>query len=255
MGNAVNGILFQPPEPSYLPDPNLIWLNTRSNERIACFFLNRGAPLTVLFSHGNAEDLGMILHYFQDTVPDLPCNIFAYDYAGYGHSSGSPSEAEVYSDIETCFLYLRDVLGIPWEQIVLFGRSLGSAASTHLAALTPVRGIILQCPMLSLFRIAFNSNFSLPGDQLTTVDRLERIEAPTLVIHGTDDEIVPFWHGVEIYKGCRNKSVEPYWVDGGEHNNLEIVDNPEFVRRIVDFLRHLESDPIDEILRNQLIKI
>jgi fermentation-respiration switch protein FrsA (DUF1100 family) len=197
----------------------------------------------------------MILHYFQDTVPDLPCNIFAYDYAGYGHSSGSPSEAEVYSDIETCFLYLRDVLGIPWEQIVLFGRSLGSAASTHLAALTPVRGIILQCPMLSLFRIAFNSNFSLPGDQLTTVDRLERIEAPTLVIHGTDDEIVPFWHGVEIYKGCRNKSVEPYWVDGGEHNNLEIVDNPEFVRRIVDFLRHLESDPIDEILRNQLIKI
>jgi fermentation-respiration switch protein FrsA (DUF1100 family) len=109
--------------------------------------------------------------------------------------------------------------------------------------------------MLSLFRIAFNSNFSLPGDQLATVDRLEKIEAPTLVIHGTDDEIVPFWHGVEIHKSCRNKSIEPYWVDGGEHNNLEVIDNSEFIRRVVDFLHLLETTPLDDSLRKQPINI
>lgn len=254
MGNAVNGILFQPPEPTYIPDPHLIWLKTKSNQRIACFFLNRSAPLTILFSHGNAEDLGMILHYFQDTVPDLPCNIFAYDYTGYGRSSGTASEEEIYSDIEASFRYLRDVLGIPWTEIVLFGRSLGTAASTHLASLTPVRGMILQCPMLSLFRIAFNSTFSIPGDQLKSIDRIGKIEAPTLVIHGTDDEIVPFWHGVELQKGCKN-GVEPYWVDKGDHNNLEVIDNAEFIRRVVGFLQTLEATPIDDALRNQPILI
>lgn len=196
----------------------------------------------------------MILHYFQDVMPEIPCNIFAYDYTGYGRSSGSPSEDEIYSDIESCFLYLRDVLGIPWTQIVLFGRSLGTSASTHLAALTPVRGIILQCPMLSLFRIAFNSNFSIPGDQLKSVDRLEKIEAPTLVIHGTQDEIVPFWHGVEIHKNSKH-GVEPYWVDGGDHNNLEVIDDSEFGRRVVDFIEHLESSAIDDALLKQPVLI
>jgi len=196
----------------------------------------------------------MILHYFQDVMPEIPCNIFAYDYTGYGRSSGSPSEDEIYSDIESCFLYLRDVLGIPWTQIVLFGRSLGTSASTHLAALTPVRGIILQCPMLSLFRIAFNSNFSLPGDQLRSVDRLEKIEAPTLVIHGTQDEIVPFWHGVEIHKNSKH-GVEPYWVDGGDHNNLEVIDDSEFGRRVVDFIERLESSAIDDALLKQPVLI
>ena len=196
----------------------------------------------------------MLLHYFQDVMPEIPCNIFAYDYTGYGRSSGSPSEDEIYSDIESCFLYLRDVLGIPWTQIVLFGRSLGTSASTHLAALTPVRGIILQCPMLSLFRIAFNSNFSLPGDQLKSVDRLEKIEAPTLVIHGTQDEIVPFWHGVEIHKNSKH-GVEPYWVDGGDHNNLEVIDDSEFGRRVVDFIERLESSAIDDALLKQPVLI
>ncbi len=196
----------------------------------------------------------MILHYFQDVMPEIPCNIFAYDYTGYGRSSGSPSEDEIYSDIESCFLYLRDVLGIPWTQIVLFGRSLGTSASTHLAALTPVRGIILQCPMLSLFRIAFNSNFSIPGDQLKSVDRLEKIEAPTLVIHGTQDEIVPFWHGVEIHKNSKH-GVEPYWVDGGDHNNLEVIDDSEFGRRVVDFIERLESSAIDDALLKQPVLI
>lgn len=255
MGNVVDKLLFQPPEPTYQSDPNLVWLNTRRNQRIACFFLNRKAPLTILFSHGNAEDLGLILHYFQDTVPDLNCNIFAYDYTGYGHSSGTPSEDEIYADVEAAYLYLRDVRGIPWTQIVLFGRSLGTAASTHLASLTPVRGIILQCPMLSLFRIAFNSYFSLPGDQLLNVDRLKESEAPTLVIHGTKDEVVPFWHGVELYNSCSNKSVEPYWVEGGDHNNLEYLDNAEFVRRVTSFLKLLENSPIDDSLKNQPMRI
>ena len=182
----------------------------------------------------------MILHHFHDLVPQLRCNVFAYDYSGYGHSSGEPSEEDIYADIEASYQYLREVLGIPWQQIVLFGRSLGTAASTHLASLSPVGGVILQCPMLSVYRIALNSRFTLPGDSLTNIDRLRLIDARILIIHGTRDEIVPFWHGVEIHKNCKN-AVEPYWVEGGDHNNLETLDNIEFVKRVSKFLDELEG--------------
>ena len=94
----------------------------------------------MLFSHGNAEDLGLILSYFQEAAMGLKCNVFAFDYTGYGLSTGVPSEEDVYADAEAAYLYLRDVLGIPWEQVILFGRSLGSAAATHIASLAPVRG-------------------------------------------------------------------------------------------------------------------
>jgi pimeloyl-ACP methyl ester carboxylesterase len=255
MGNAINSLLFQPPEPSYHADPNLIWLNTRRGERIPCFFIDRKSPLTILFSHGNAEDLGLIHQYFESVCPRLDCNIFAYDYTGYGHASGQPSEDDIYADIEAAFLYLRDVLGIPWTNIVLFGRSLGSAATTHLASLTPVRGVVLQCPMLSVFRIGFNARLSLPGDMLKSVDRMSLIESPVLIIHGEKDEVVPFWHGVDLFNLCKDKRIEPYWVPGGDHNNLESAEGPTFWTRVSEFLKFLRTNDILPELKNQPIRI
>ena len=255
MGNVIHGMLFQPPDPTYQADPKLIWLTTRRNQRIPAFFLNRRAPLTILFSHGNAEDLGHILHYFDCIGDAIPANIFAYDYTGYGCSSGLPSEEDIYADIEAAYQYLRDVVGIPWDRIVLFGRSMGTAASVHLGTLTPVRGLILQCPMLSVFRIAFNSRFTVPGDRLTNIDRIKEIEAPVLVIHGTDDEIVPFWHGIQLQELCKDQSVEPLWVKGGSHNNIESTARQAFIDRITGFLRELERTQPSSPLRNQSIRI
>lgn len=255
MGNAIQGMLFQPPEPTYQADPNLIWLTTRRGQRIPAFFIDKRAPITILFSHGNAEDLGHILHYFKSVCDPIRANIFAYEYTGYGCSSGSPSEDDIYADIEAGYLYLRDVVGVPWDRIVVFGRSMGSAASIHLASLTPVRGLILQCPMLSVFRIVFNSRFTVPGDKLTNIDRIKATEAPILVIHGTEDEIVPFWHGQELQALCNDQSIQPLWVKGGSHNNIESTDKSAFLKRISDFLHELENSTPNSSLRNQIIRI
>lgn len=255
MGNIIHGMLFQPPDPTYQPDPKLIWLSTKRGQRIPAFFLDKRAPLTILFSHGNAEDLGHILHYFEIVGQTIHANIFAYEYTGYGCSSGSPSEEDIYADIEAAYQYLRDVVGVPWDRVVLFGRSMGSAASVHLATLTPVRGLILQCPMLSVFRIAFNSRFTVPGDRLTNIDRIRQIEAPVLVIHGTDDEIVPFWHGQELHALCKDQSVQPLWVKGGSHNNIESTARDVFIERISGFLKQLERTTPSTPLRSQTVLI
>jgi fermentation-respiration switch protein FrsA (DUF1100 family) len=251
MGNAIHGMLFQPPDPTYQADPNLIWLTTRRNQRIPGFFIDRKARITLLFSHGNAEDLGHILHYFNSVANSLNANVFAYEYTGYGCSSGSPSEEDIYADIEAAYLYLRDVVGIPWDRIIAFGRSMGTAASIHLAVTTPLRGLVLQCPMLSVFRIAFNSRFTFPGDKLTNIDRIGSVEAPVLVIHGTDDEVVPFWHGKELQALCKDQSISPLWVKGGCHNNIETTDRAAFLKSISDFIREMERLPPRSDLCNQ----
>ena len=79
---------------------------------------------------------------------------------GYGKSNGSPTEKNCYADIEAAYRYLLEVRRIPPEQIVLYGRSLGSGPSCYLAAKTAregrsVGGVILQSPLLSAYRLIF----------------------------------------------------------------------------------------------------
>ena len=62
---------------------------------------------TVLFSHGNAVDLGQMSSFYLGLGSRINCNIFSYDYSGYGASSGKPSEKNLYADIDTAWHALR----------------------------------------------------------------------------------------------------------------------------------------------------
>mmetsp|Transcript_73220 Transcript_73220/g.136828 ORF Transcript_73220/g.136828 Transcript_73220/m.136828 type:complete len:261 (-) Transcript_73220:85-867(-) len=254
MGARLAKVVFQPPSASYRSDPNLIWLVTSCGERIPAFWLeSKGAQHTLLFSHGNAEDLGHIVRYFKEFKTRLGVNIFAYEYTGYGMSTGQPREAAVYADIEAAFRYLRDSLRIPWQQIIPYGRSIGTAPSVWLAMRTPVRGLVLQSPMLSIYRIPFEFRFTLPGDIFTNVSRIDKVRCPVFIIHGTRDEIVPVWHGQHLYDCCVKSGTAhaPFWVEDADHNNLENMAGEAFLIRFQRFLWHLERAPILDQLREQ----
>jgi len=251
MGGTLTKLVFQPPDATYTKDPNLIWLHTSEHEVIPAFFIDRDAKLTLLFSHGNAEDLGMIIQYFREVSHNLEVNIFAYEYTGYGMSTGEPHEQAVYADIEAAFKYLRDIIGIPWTEVVLYGRSVGSGPSIHLATRTAVRAMVLQSPLSSIFRIAMHSRFTLPGDMFTNVDKIGKVRCPVYVVHGTKDEIVPFWHGEDLVRNCRKHcQYPPYWVQDGGHNNLEIVARQPFYDNLAKFLQWLEKEEVSEDLKD-----
>ena len=167
MGNAISSLLFQPPPPTYLHPSRHFWLNTAHGSRVPAFYIERpAATVTILFSHGNAEDLGMIYDWFNDLARVLRVNIMAYDYTGYGKSNGTASEDNCYNDIDAAYKYLTEVRRIQPEQIVLYGRSLGSGPSCYLASKTAtagrsVGGVILQSPLLSAYRVAFNFRFTM----------------------------------------------------------------------------------------------
>jgi len=197
----------------------------------------------------------MIIQYFREVSHILEVNIFAYEYTGYGMSTGEPHELAIYADIEAAFKYLRDIIGIPWTEVVLYGRSIGSGPSINLASRTAVRAMVLQSPLLSIYRVAIHSRFTLPGDMFPNVDKIGKVRCPTYVVHGTKDEIIPFWHAEDLVKNCRQGvAYPPFIVEDGGHNNLEIIARKPFYDNFRKFLTWLEMEEISEDLMQQALE-
>ena len=93
MGSSISSLLFQPPPCTFLHPTRHIWLHPTPTTKIPAFHITNGNDITVLFSHGNAEDLGMIYDWFVEFSKVLSVDVFCYDYTGYGKSTGpKPSE-------------------------------------------------------------------------------------------------------------------------------------------------------------------
>jgi len=243
MGDAISSLLFQPPPPSRLKESKLIWLNTSRGERIPATFISTpGATHTILYSHANAEDLGNIYPWCKFIVRAVRVNLMAYDYSGYGLSSGDPSEENCYADISAVYDYLIKEKKIPPSKIILYGRSLGSGPSCFLAAKSSddgasVGGLILHAPFLSIYRVVIDSGCTLPGDKFPNLEFAPNISCPIFLMHGTKDNIVPFWHSErlnELFKEkCRTK---PFFIKGMGHNQIHSVLRPVLIRRLRQFL-------------------
>ncbi|KAG6975931.1 hypothetical protein JG688_00001859, partial [Phytophthora aleatoria] len=246
MGNTVSALVFQPPSATYGYTRRYFFLVTAMHNRIPAFFIPCDkAEYTVLFSHGNAEDLGMIYDWFREVSRRLQANVMSYDYSGYGISEGEPSEEACFADIEAAFAYLVNVKKIPPSKIILYGRSLGSGPTTHLAVKQssleqPVAGLILQSPVLSMFRVVFNFRYTLPGDLFCNIDIIEQVRSPVTVIHGTRDEVVPFWHGEGLFEMCPQEwRCKPLWVTDAGHNNIEAylsTFGDDFFQHLIEFV-------------------
>ncbi len=133
---------------------------TERGHQIACLFV-RCTPnpkYTILFSHGNAVDLGQMSSFYYGLGSRLDCNIFTYDYSGYGASGGSPSEKNLYSDIQAAWNALRIRYGISPSNIILYGQSIGTVPTVDLASRYDCAGVILHAPLMSGMRVAFNTN-------------------------------------------------------------------------------------------------
>jgi pimeloyl-ACP methyl ester carboxylesterase len=210
---------------------------------------DRTYPWTILYSHGNAEDLQHSAPTFYELAATLRVNLVVYDYSGYGASDGSPSEATAYSNVQTVLKWLIKEKGIPKKYIILFGRSLGSGPTIELASKhTDLAGLILQSPL----RSAISTQISgwalkmLSGlDIFRNQDKVKYItNYPVFIIHGDRDEVVPFAHGQYLFKELQqvNKLLwEPWWVKGCGHNDIEYRKEFEFKRRLKQFVDHVKK--------------
>lgn len=213
----------------------------RGNEIVAVFMRNPLAKLTVLYSHGNAADLGQMYELFGELSIHLRVNLMGYDYSGYGQSSGKPSEQNTYADIEAAYRCLVEKYGVKEEDVILYGQSVGSGPTLDLATRLPnLRAVVLHSPIMSGLRVMYPVKRTYWFDIYKNIDKIPFVSCPVLVIHGTADDVVDWSHGKQLWEHCKEK-YEPLWVKGGNHCDLELY--PEYIKHLKKFISVIEISP------------
>ncbi len=217
--------------------------------KIPAFYIRRrNATQTILFCHGNAEDLGMMFERMKELAKKLSVNILAFDYTGYGMSlpiGERPSENMLYRNIDAAYEYLTQVRKTPPSSIILYGRSLGGGPACYLAAKTAMQGqsvggLILHSAFLSVYKVVTDMNgldMRLVGDMFNNEKRARNIRCPTIIIHGKRDVVVPFWHAPRLLSSIPAQyRWKPMFVEDLGHNSIESKRRLLYVNALTDFI-------------------
>jgi len=186
-----------------------VWLTSSDGTKLHAWWIpHENAKFTFLAFHGNAANITNRAPAYE-FLRDTPANVFALEYRGYGRSEGRPSEAALYRDADAAYQYLVNTRGIDPQTVISFGQSLGSAVAAHLAAYRQVGAVVLEAPFPSASRVAHQLFWFLPGlglllhGQLDTQARLQQITAPILIVHCSQDPVIPFHFGQAVYNAAR----------------------------------------------------
>lgn len=204
-------------------------------------FRRLDATKTVLFSHGNSADCGSSFVPCLELCRELRVNVLVYDYTGYGLSSGTPSEKDMYADIDAARNYLTQDCGEPLDSIVCYGQSLGSVPSIDLASRCCLGGVILHSALASGLRVIHEDLQTTPWfDIFKNVVKIADVQCPVFVIHGNQDLEVPIEHGRALHEACPPRfAAEPWWVQEAGHHDIETHWRSMYLRKLQLFLRSL----------------
>lgn len=261
MTSLIENIAFMPPKGSICPcNDDKVALYTRKGIRIdlyhikttsnniipAFYYYNDKAKYTILYSHGNAEDITHNIKGMLDLSKLLNVNVFCYDYSGYSWSTSDdkinnqqqlrPSEKYAYEDITAAYDYLIEKIDVYPQDIILMGRSLGSGPTTDLASKVKCRGVILVTPLSSAVRVAIKIPFTLPFDIFPNINKVDKIRSPLLIIHGNNDQVVPFQNGVDLYNKANSVYKDYLWIDGAGHCDIESSFPYVYYNKLKEFL-------------------
>jgi len=225
-----------------------VWLTSADGTRLNAWWIPaqdspaENAPPTFLCFHGNAANIAWRADVYR-FLRELPANVLAMEYRGYGRSEGAPSEPGIYADAEAAYQYVVQKRGVPPARLIVFGQSLGTAVAAHLAAGRPVGGIVLEAPFPSARALArriywfvpglgflIRSKFEISKDLARAVPTGTQGSRPALlVMHCTQDPVIPFSFGREVF----DAAPEPksfLAVTGQCHEEATLID-PIGVRR------------------------
>lgn len=237
-------LIFIPPPASYSENlAGFRFIAPEGGTPLAAIHLQAppGAP-TMIYSHGNAEDIGQNIEIFQEWH-SRGFGVIAYDYPGYGLSPGTPTEQSTQQAIRQVWDYAL-ASGIPPSSIVIVGRSIGSGPSVWLASSVDPAGLVLISPLKSTFTTAFPLPFPLfPGDRFPNHKRIRDIDTPLLVIHGENDRVIPVSHGKAIFETspASRKSLVP--IPNAGHNDLFAVAAEKIFAETSAFIRDVSETP------------
>ena len=169
------------------------------------FVYPAGTPRAyLLFSHGNAGNITGRL-FVADELVQRGMAVLLYDYRGYGQSPGTPSEAGLYADAEAAYAWLVARAGTA-DRVVLYGRSLGGGVSWEMAVRHPEAGGIItdatftSVPDMAGRLVPLPFIGKLVRTRMDNRSHVAEVALPKLLMHGTEDELIPFDMGEELHE-------------------------------------------------------
>ncbi|TVP90424.1 MAG: alpha/beta hydrolase [Pseudomonadaceae bacterium] len=224
-------------------DIGLYWraveLTTEDDLTLDAWWLPAENPrAAMLFLHGNAGNISHRLDSLEQ-FNQLGLSVLILDYRGYGQSEGRPSERGTALDADAGWQWLQAESGHDPERLVIFGRSLGAAVAAELATRTDPAALILESAFRSVPDLGQQLYPWLPVRTLArltypTVDYVAQQNAPVLVIHSEDDEIIPFAEGQAVYEAA--SAPKALLVIEGDHNTGFLRSERVYLPGIDDFL-------------------
>jgi fermentation-respiration switch protein FrsA (DUF1100 family) len=205
--------LHQPPQP---PQPGLLWF------------------------YGNGETIAAIWPIVRAFQPPGTA-VLVVDYPGYGGSAGRATEAGLYAAADAAYGALVVRPDVDAARIFVYGRSLGSAAATWVAARHPVAGLILESPFTSAAAMARQLYALLPPFilrlSLDNLGRMRQIHCPVLVFHGDADRLVPTAMGRAVAAAAAGP-VELVLIHGAGHNDTYDVGGLAYRQKVWEFVEN-----------------
>ena len=239
-------LMYHPNENNYSNDQiyvpiEKVKINTKDNLKLLGWYHEKDLKRykTIVFFHGNAGSLENRIHklnHFQK----MDVNFLIIAWRGFSGNKGKPSEKGLYEDGKSAINWLLSK-GVNERNIVIYGESLGTGVATHLSQKRNFAGIILETPFTSMIDAAKTFYPYIPvglllKDKFDNKSKIKNINSPVLIMHGKNDQIVPFFMGKKIYKIAN----EPKYSYFTNHDNHMMEYDENLINALSSFLKSLD---------------
>jgi len=216
-----------------------VTLTTADNVKLHGWWVpSRNARGTILLMHGNAGNISHRLGYLT-MFNRLGYSVLLFDYRGYGKSGGHPDEEGTYRDADAAWLHLTATRNVAARDIVMVAESLGGGVATWLALKYPPRALVLASTFRSVPDLGAQIYPWLPVRLLARITydnlaRIARVDAPVLIAHSCDDDVIPFAHGEALFAAAREP--KQMLVLAGGHNDGFLFTRDAWIAAVGAFL-------------------
>lgn len=241
----------------FFPDPYLVgtprdvdldyadmWFTAADGVRLHGWWVPRPGSPAVLWFHGNAGNISHRLENLALLWRLVKVQVFIFDYREYGRSAGEISRAGTFLDAAAAYQCVTTELGVRASEVVLFGRSLGSALALDLALQQPARSLILESAftssqeMMQLYA-PWLGHRQPQGPAYDNLGRIHQLNIPVLIIHGEDDEVIPVAMGQRLFAAAP-KPKELYLIPQAHHNDTYNIGGDSYFARFRQFVHNLQ---------------
>mmetsp|Transcript_13593 Transcript_13593/g.25663 ORF Transcript_13593/g.25663 Transcript_13593/m.25663 type:complete len:289 (-) Transcript_13593:41-907(-) len=232
----LNRIIFPAPKSSYNTEilaGELIWIPQllyTDRGPIPCLWLRHevGSSKVLLFFHGNAEDIGYAYELMDHIRCTLGVHVLCVEYPSYGLYSAPVSEKRIKEDAENVFDYLTDFVNVASDNIIVFGRSIGSGPASWLASKRNPCALVLMSAYTSLRSVVRSVAGKLSAyfvkERFRNIDLMPSIRCPTFILHGQKDTLIPYSNAQRLHEHVAGPTmlILPEKMD---HNEFDFFDD------------------------------